>query len=141
MDHVVYVDNKAEELEKLLGGEKSMLIRGAAGRKMPHGRVESGDVLYLVENDGSGLIKARCDVLSAFHSEKMDKAESTALVDDNQDKLQLTAQQYKRWAGKRYLVLIEVGEIEALEPFEFDRSEYGNMDDWLRVEDINTVRL
>ena len=141
MDHVVYLDAKAQELEKLLEGEKSMIIRGAAGRKMPHRRVESGDVLYLVENDGSGVIRACCQVLSAFHSEKMDKAESAALVDDNQDKLQLTPQQYKRWAGKRYLVLVEVRAVEALEPFEFDRSEYGNMDDWLRVEEINRVRL
>ena len=41
MDHVVYVDTKAKELEKLLEGTKRMLIRGAAGRKMPYGRVHS----------------------------------------------------------------------------------------------------
>ena len=50
MDHVVYVDAKANEMERLLSGEKSMIIRGAAGRKMPHGRVESGDTLYLINN-------------------------------------------------------------------------------------------
>jgi hypothetical protein len=30
MDHVVYVDVKAKELSRLISGEKTMLIRGAA---------------------------------------------------------------------------------------------------------------
>ena len=29
MDHVVYVDTRARELEKLLVGEKTMIVRGA----------------------------------------------------------------------------------------------------------------
>lgn len=45
-----------------------------------------------------------------------------------------------RWAGKRYLVLIEVERVCAREPFSFDRSGYGNMDDWLDVGDIGKVR-
>ena len=35
MDHVVYLDAKAKELENLLSGKKTMVIRGAAGRKLP----------------------------------------------------------------------------------------------------------
>ena len=45
MDHIVYLDTKAQELEKLLAGEKSMIVRGATGRKLPHGRVHPGDTL------------------------------------------------------------------------------------------------
>jgi hypothetical protein len=33
MDHVVYVDAKADEMEKLINYEKKISIRGAAGRK------------------------------------------------------------------------------------------------------------
>lgn len=40
MDHVVYLDAKAGELSKLLVGDKTMIIRGAAGRKMPVGDIE-----------------------------------------------------------------------------------------------------
>jgi len=141
MDHVVYLDAKASELEKLKSREKIMIIRGAAGRKMPYGRVNSGDTLYFLENDGSGLIKARAEVVSVLDSEKMEKEESIALVDEHQVKLQLTPAQTKRWAGKRYLVLIEVSKFESLEPFPIDNSDYGNMDDWLPVGDIGTVKF
>lgn len=61
MDHVVYVDTKSKELEKLLDGSKSMIIRGATG-------------------------------------------------------------------------------IKQINSFEIDKGNYGNMDDWLPVTDINSVR-
>ena len=35
MDHVVYLDHKAKELDLLEKGVKTMIIRGAMGRKIP----------------------------------------------------------------------------------------------------------
>ncbi|NSW51184.1 MAG: hypothetical protein HPY85_01600 [Anaerolineae bacterium] len=140
MDHVVYVDAKANELEKLLSGEKTMIIRGAAGRKLPHGRVNTGDRLFLIQNNGEGLVRASALVKQAYHSEKLSPEESNTLVQQNQVALQLTPAQAQRWSGKRYLVLIEVTEAASCEPFSIDRSAYGNMDDWLPVGDIDTVK-
>jgi len=141
MDHVVYVDAKGGEMSKILSGVKTMIIRGAAGRKMPYGRVDQGDALFLIENDGSGLVKARVAVSSVMNSEKMTKDESISLVEENQEKLQLTGTQYKRWAGKRYLVLIYITDAEELIPFRVDKSDYSNMDDWLPVGDIEMVKM
>lgn len=140
MDHVVYVDAKSNEMEKILNETKKMIIRGAAGRKMPYGRVSPGDQLYFINNNGEGIIKATAEVNDAFNSEKMSKEDSTNLVRENQDKLQLTDMQFKRWAGKRYIVLISVENVESVNPFEIDKSNYGNMDDWLLVEDIENVK-
>jgi len=140
MDHVVYLDAKADELSRILTGEKTMLIRGAAGRKLPYGRVNSGDFLYLIENDGSGLVKAKARVESVLNTEKMEKEPSISLVEKHQQQLHLTTEQFKRWAGKRYLVLIEIENAENLEPFRIDKSDYGNMDDWLPVDDIEKVK-
>ncbi len=141
MDHVVYLDAKAKEMESLRSGTKTMIIRGAAGRKMPYGRVNPGDVLYFINNNAEGVVKGRASVKEVFHSDKMTKDESVMLVEKHQDSLRLTPGQYKRWAGKRFLVLIEVQDVEQLAPFPIDKSEYGNMDDWLPVEDIDRVRM
>jgi len=140
-DHIVYLDAKARELEMILGGKKTLILRGAAGRKMPHGRVFEGDVLYFLENDGSGTVKLRAEVNSVVNSDKLSPEESTAVIEDNQEGLQLTETQLKRWSGKRYLVLIGIQNIGRLEPFRIDKSAYGNMDDWLPVEDIKTVMI
>ena len=140
MDHVVYLDAKAKELDLLSAGKKSMIIRGATGRKLPYGRVNEGDVLYFINNNAEGQVRAKAVVTNVFNSEKMTPEESTHLVENNQDKLQLSSQQFKRWAGKRYIVLIEIDQFEDVPPFEIDKSSYGNMDDWLPVEEVETVR-
>jgi len=141
MDHVVYVDAKAGELQKILDGSKTMIIRGATGRKMPYGRVDEGDILYFIENKGDGLIKAKAEVKSVFNSEKLSEDESKNLVEENQAKLNLTNPQIKRWAGKRYLVLIEITNVNEITPFSIDKSNYGNMDDWLPVGDIDDIKV
>jgi hypothetical protein len=141
MDHVVYLDAKANEMDSLLDGKKTMIIRGATGRKMPYGRVNGGDVLYFINNNAEGVIKAKAKAKKVINSEKMSKEESVALVEGYQGKLHLTDKQLKRWAGKRYIVLIEVEEVEQLTPFPIDKRDYGNMDDWLPVEDIERVKV
>ena len=140
MDHIVYLDRKANELQNLTDGKKSMIIRGAMGRKLPHGRVNKKDVLYFAENSGDGLIKAKAIVEEVYHSDKLEKEVSIKLVEENQHKLLLNPQMFKRFAGKRYLVLINLTDFKELEPFKFDRSSYGNMDDWLPVEEIDSVK-
>lgn len=141
MDHVVYLDTKANELEKLLNGTKKMIIRGATGRKLPYGKVFEGDHLFFINNNGEGEIKAFGKVSNVFNSDKMTEEESKNLIMKYEKELELSEAQIKRWGGKRYLVLISVADIKPIKPFEIDKSNYGNMDDWLPVEDINKVKM
>lgn len=140
MDHVVYLDAKEKELSKLISGEKTMIIRGAAGRKLPHGRVYPGEVLWFIENSGDGLVRCCATVKKVFNSEKLTEQESHKLISDYQQMLCLSPNQLKRWGGKRYLVLIEVENLKEITPFAVDRSNYGNMDDWLPAEDIENIK-
>jgi len=139
IDHVVYLDSKAKELDKVIDGSKSMIIRGAIGRKLPYGRVNENDVLYFINNNSEGVIKAKAILDTVFNSDKMSREESIALVKKYQDKLNLSESKFTKWAGKRYIVLVGLNQVEGLNPFEIDRSNYGNMDDWLIVEKISSV--
>lgn len=141
MDHVVYVDKKAKELPSILAGKKSMIVRGATGRKIPYGRVAVGDRLFFLENDGSGQVKAMAQVKSVIHSDALLRQESLELLAQHQEKLRLTPAQQERWEGKRYLVLIELDKVEILSAFRLDRSEFPTMDDWLPVGDIEKYKL
>ncbi len=140
MDHVVYTDAKAHELDKLLAEAKTMIVRGATGRKLPYGRVTPGDCLFFIENNGDGVVRASGTVSNVFNSEKLTAEQSDELLRSSQSKLNLTSEQIRRWSGKRYLVFIEVTQVRAIPTFAIDRSAYGNMDDWLLVEKIENVR-
>lgn len=139
MDHIVYCDAKAKELLRLLAGEQTMVIRGATGRKLPHGRVAVGETLYFLENYGSRLIVAKGRVSDVLHSDKLTAEESERIIEENMPRLKLTDAQRKRWSGKRYLCLIGVSEVTGITPFTYAREK--NMDDWIAVENIRDVQL
>jgi hypothetical protein len=141
MDHVVYVDAKSNDLQRLLDGSKRMVVRGANGRRLPYGIVSAGDWLYFVQNRGDGLVRARAKVMSASNSAKLTESESVQLIQANQPDLQLTHAQSERVMGRRYIVLVALEGVESLQAFPIDRGAYGNMDDWLPVKDINRVRI
>lgn len=141
MDHVVYLDSKAKELENLVKGNKSMIIRGAEGRKLPHGRVKEGDVLYFINNNGESRVKARGVVNSVHNSDKLSVEESFKMIISHQDKLQLPDKQFEKLAGKRYLVLIGLEDVREIAPFFIDKRNFVNMDDWIPVGRIEEYTL
>jgi hypothetical protein len=141
MDHVVCLDAGASELENLFNGNKSMILRGADVRDLPYGSVNKGDTLYFINSTCEGEVKARCSVSSVFKSEKLTMEESFETIIRHQDKLQLPDNLFERWAGKRYLVLIGIYDIEEVEPFRIDKSRFSCPDDWLPVGDIDIVAI
>jgi len=141
MDNVVYLDYKAKELDNLKSGKKTMIIRGAMGRKLPYGKVNEGDILFFIENKGDGLVKAKATVSEVLNSEQLTKEDSLKLIESNQPKLLLDNGLMKRFGGKRYLVLISIKDFCEIENFKIDKSKYGNMDDWLPVGNIDNVAI
>jgi len=141
MNHVVYLDAKANEMEKIFTNKKTMIVRGATGRKVPYGLVNIGDILFFINNNAEGMIKATAEVFNVINSEKMDKETSISLIKKFQDKLQLTDKQFQRWGGKRYIVLVEIKNVKEIKPFQFNRDDFKNkMDDWLIFEKIDSIK-
>lgn len=135
MVHLVYCDDKEKVLEKLLSGRKTMVIRGAAGRKIPHSRVHVGETLYFIKK-GSGLISAAARVESVQNYVKLGDSEIDTIIEKNQERLELSDKQKAHW-HKKCLCLISINDVHAIEPMELDHQT--NMDDWLILEKIEDV--
>ncbi|WP_238903941.1 hypothetical protein [Clostridium sp. YIM B02506] len=135
MVHLVYCDDKEKVLEKILEGSKSMIIRAAAGRKIPHSRVFEGEKLYLMKK-GTGKITAEAMVKSVQNYVKLSEDEINETLDKNQPKLNLSKKQKDRW-HKKCMCLVEFTDVKEIEPLDFDHQ--GNMDDWLIIEKIEDV--
>lgn len=135
MVHLVYCDNKEKELEKILNNTKNMVIRGAAGRKIPHSRVFEGEKLYFMEK-GTSVITAKATVTSVQNYTKLSLEESLDIINNNQSKLNLSQKQIDRW-NKKCLCLVEFSGVEKISPLNFEHQ--GNMDDWLIIEKIEDV--
>jgi len=133
MVHLVYCDNKEKELIKIIEGNKTMVIRGAAGRKIPHSRVFKDEILYFMEK-GSKKITAQAIVTNVENFTKLCDEEIIKILENN--KLNLTQKQKERW-HKKCICLIEFKNVKEIIPLDFEHQ--GNMDDWLILEKIEDV--
>ncbi|MCI8318914.1 MAG: hypothetical protein HFG96_10465 [Lachnospiraceae bacterium] len=139
MVHLVYCDNAGKKgekvLDKILAGTKTMVIRGASGRKIPHSRVFEGERLYFMEK-GSALITTTAIVKNVQNFVKLADDEITKVLEENQSKLNLSEKQKVRW-HKKCLCLVEFENDTQIEPLNFEHQ--GNMDDWLIIDKIEDV--
>ena len=112
-----------------------MVVRGAAGRKIPHSRVFEGERLYFIEK-GSASITATAIVKSVQNYVKLSEEEITRILSENSGKLNLSDKQMVRW-HKKCLCLVEFENVEEIAPIAFEHQS--NMDDWIilnRIEDV-----
>ncbi len=139
MVHLVYCDNAGKKgekvLDKILAGTKTMVIRGASGRKIPHSRVFEDERLYFMEK-GSALITTTAIVKNVQNFVKLTDEEITKVLEENQSKLNLSEKQKVRW-HKKCLCLVEFENVTQIEPLNFEHQ--GNMDDWLIIDKIEDV--
>ncbi|MDT2696897.1 hypothetical protein P7E43_07460 [Enterococcus gallinarum] len=138
-EHLVYLNKEGKELQKLLAGEKNAIIRGAAGRKSPlGGRAKVGDRVYFVETGGDLLVTHRGMIENVIETKKMTPEESQQFVEQHQSELNLSKKQMERWAGKKFLAIYRIAELEAIEPFTYQRGK--NMDDWVITSSIEEIK-
>lgn len=139
MVHLVYCDNMGKKgekvLDKIISGRKTMIVRGAAGRKIPHSRVFENEELYFMEK-GSAAITAKAKVKHVDNYVKLSDEEISKVLEDNQGQLCLTDRQKARW-HKKCLCLVAFYDVETITPLAFEHQ--GNMDDWLILDKIEDV--
>ncbi len=135
MVHLVYCDDKEKVLEKIMDGSKTMIIRAAAGRKIPHSRVFEGEILYFMKK-GTGKITAMGVVKEVQNYVKLTEEQINEVLQENQSKLNLSKKQQDRWR-KKCICLVEFKDVKEIETLNFDHQ--GNMDDWLIIDKIEDV--
>lgn len=139
MVHLIYCDNAGKKgekvLDKIISGTKTMVVRGGAGRKIPHSRVFSGEQIYFIEK-GTSIISAKAIVKNVENYVKLSDEDITKILEENQSKLYLSDKQKIRW-HKKCLCLVEFENVQQISPLDFQHQ--GNMDDWLIIDKIEDV--
>lgn len=138
-EHLVYLSDKAKELEKLINKEKTMIIRGANGKKCPlGGRAKINDDIYFVETGKGMLVTHKGIISNVVESQKMSPEQSEAFIKKYEKELNLSKDQLTRWNGKKFLAVYEISKLQPIAPFVYNRQT--NMDDWIITDDINKLK-
>ena len=85
---------------------------------------------------GTGKISSTATVVGVQNYVKLTDDKITEVLQNNQDKLNLSDKQMTRW-HKKCLCLVEFKDVKEITPLDFDHQS--NMDDWLIIEKIDDI--
>jgi hypothetical protein len=96
MNHLVFLDTQAGELEKILSGIKSMVVKEFDPARSAGQAVRPGDNLYFLRNQDDCAVRVKATVVRVlFYTNDVDQDLSHTLK-EMQPRLQLTEDQYNR---------------------------------------------
>jgi hypothetical protein len=103
MNHLVLLDARAGELEKILSGVKTMLVKEFD----PPNPVNPGDTLYFLRGPDENAVRGKATVLRVLACTDPLEKDLTHILKEMQPRLQLTEDQYNAWSGKQHILLVE----------------------------------
>ncbi len=139
MNHLVFLDAQASELEKILSGLKSMVIKEFDPNNTVGQAVEPGDCLYFLRNRDDWNLRVKATVVQVLSYESILGEDLSHLLKEVQPKLQLTEEQYNTWAGTRRILLVEFASAQKIELVHVAADKTGDRSDWIAFEDVSLI--
>jgi len=140
--HIAVMRKSLGLTRKLLTGEKTIESRWYKNRYRPWDQIDVGDVVYFKDSGGPVTVKARVAEVLQFGNLNPEKVRGILakyggrLGVDSKD----LDKYFEMFKGKRYCIIVFLTGVEAIEPFEIDKTGFGAMASWLVVDDIESVR-
>ncbi len=138
MDHIAIMNKSLKLLPKILSGEKKIESRWYVSRFAPWNRIFEGDSVYF--KDAGCLVTLKARVSKVLQFENCDFKQVIELY--GKDIAFVNPEKAFSWVkGKKYCILIFLEEVSEVEPFDIDKTGFGNACAWLCVGDIEKVKL
>ena len=139
MNHLVFLDVQAGELEKILSGVKTMLVKEFDPAHPAAHPVNLGDNLYFLRNTDECTLRVKATVVRVlFVANRPDENLSHALK-EMQLKLQLTEDQFNHCSVKKQVALVEFDAAHKIPEIRITADKIKNRTEWIAFEDIGLL--
>jgi len=139
MNHLVYLDSRAGELEKILSGVKTMLVREFDPAQTAAQPVSPGDSLYFLRNKEEYALRGKATVVRVlFFTNHADEDLSQPLK-VMQPRLQLTEDQYNYWSAKKGILLVEFDCAHKIDVIQIVSQKISDRSDWIAFEAFSPI--
>ncbi len=149
MNHLVFLDARASELEKILSGVKTMLIKESDPAQTSAYPVHPGDQLYFLRDHEDCVVRVTATVVRVlFVSNQGEGGPSagsqlaedlTHALKEMQPRLHLTEDQYNDWTAKQQILLVEFGSAHKIDLFQVASHKLQDRSDWISFEEPKLV--
>jgi hypothetical protein len=139
MNYLVLLDTQAGELEKILSGVKSMILKEFDPARTDGQPVCAADSLYFLRDKDECDLRVKATVVRVlFFTNKLNEDLSHYLK-EMQPKLQLTEEQYNYWSAKKQVLLVEFESAQKIGVIHLALDEVKDQSDWIAFEAFSVL--
>jgi len=139
MNHLVFLDTQAGELEKILSGTKSMVVKEFDPARSAGQAVSPGDSLYFLRDKDNHALRVKATVVrNLILTNDMDDDLSHTLK-ELQPRLQLTEDQYNYWSAKKQVLLVEFDCAHKIDMIQVASEKITDRSDWIAFEAFSLI--
>lgn len=139
MNYLVLLDAQAGELEKILSGTKSMLVKDFDPAQTSGRLIMPGDSLYFLRNKEEQALRVKATVVRVLSLSSHVENDVSHILKEMQPGLQLTEGQFNHWSAKDRVLLVEFCSAHKIGPVRVPARAIADKPDWIAFEDINQI--
>jgi hypothetical protein len=139
MNHLVFLDKHAGELEKILSGLKTMLIKEFDPAQTAAHPVSPGDSLYFLRNNDERALRVQATVTRVLSLTNNWDQDLSHTLKEMQPRLQLTEDQYTYWSARKQLLLVEFGSAHKIGVIQLAAHTIADRSDWMAFAEFSLI--
>ena len=139
MNYLVLLDAQASELERILSGMKTMLIKEFDPAQTTAHLVHPGDSLYFLRDKDDCALRVKATVVRVLFFSNRLNAHLSHTLKEMQPRLQLTEDQYNYWSTKGQVLLVEFGSAQKIGVIHVAPDKITDRSDWIALEAFNLI--
>jgi len=143
MEHVAIMRKDWKLLPKILSGDKRIESRWYMAKFAPWNRINSGDIVYFKDAGEPVTVKAEVEKVMQFenYTESQLKKILSEYGGVNGICFNSPLDDVFAWAKQRkYCILVFLKNPTKIEPFEIDKTGFGNACAWICVDNIDKIK-
>jgi hypothetical protein len=139
MNHLVFLDAQAGELEKILSGVKTMLVKEFDPAQTTAHPVNPGDSLYFLRNKDDCAVRVKATVVRVLFFTNDLHEDLSHTLKAMQPRLQLTEDQYDCWSVKIQAMLVEFDCAQKIPVIHVAADKITDRLGWIAFEDFRLI--
>jgi hypothetical protein len=139
MNHLVFLDTRAGELEKILSGVKRIVVKDVDPAQPGAPAVAPGDSLYFLRDNGECDLRVQATVVGVLRLGMETDQDLTRALKELQPKLQLDETQFSHWSTRGQALLVEFESAHKIEVIHVAAATVADRSDWIAFDDISRM--
>ncbi len=139
MNHLVFLNAQAGELEKILSGVKTMIVKDVDPGQTSGHPVNPGDSLYFLRDKDDCTVRVKATVVRVLYLTNRLDSDLSHTLKAMQPRLHLTENQYNHWLTIQQVMLVEFESAQKIGAIHIAPNRIANTSDWVAFEEFSPI--